>query len=239
MPKPTRRVGLISIKRTDNAMSADGLLLHPAASQYFAAIRPCEPEILQEIRQYSAQYRIGDMATAPDTMAFLSWLSRLTGVRHYLEIGVFTGYSSTAIAMTLPENGQVTACDISVTHTNVARHFWHKAQVADKITLHLQPALITLNELIDAGYENHYDLALIDADKLPTEHYLEACFYLLRQGGIIAIDNITLGGKILSDHSDTPSRLSMNALNQKIANDTRFDVVSLPVGDGLTLLIKK
>lgn len=220
-------------------MSADGLLLHPAAAQYFAALVPNEPEILQEIRQYLGEHRMGDMAASSATAAFLVWLSRLTGVRHYLEIGVFTGYSSTAIAMTLPENGTVTACDISVTHTNVALHFWQKAGVADKITLHLQPALITLNELIEQGLENFYDLALIDADKLPTEHYVEACFRLVRPGGVIVIDNITLGGKILGENKDTPSRVVMDTLNHKIVNDSRFDAVSLSVGDGLTLLIKK
>ena len=220
-------------------MSADGLLLHPVAFQYFAGIATPEPEILQEIRQYSNEHRMGNMTAAGSTAAFLAWLSRLTGVVHYLEIGVFTGYSSTAIAMTLPENGTVTACDISVTHTNAARHFWQKAGVENKITLHLQPALITLDELINTGYNNFYDLALIDADKLPTEHYLEACFCLVRQGGMIAIDNITLCGKILSENKDTPSRTVMNALNHKIVNDTRFHAISLPIGDGLTLLIKK
>ena len=220
-------------------MSADGLLLHPAAANYFSALIADEPEILQEIRRHSAQHRLGNMAASPTTTAFLLWLVRLTKVQHYLEIGVFTGYSSTAIAMTLPENGTVTACDMSVTHTNVALHFWQKAGVADKITLHLQPALITLNELIEQGQENFYDLALIDADKLPTEHYLEACFRLVRQGGMIAIDNITLNGKILSEHTDTPSRRVMSALNRKIINDMRFHCISLPIGDGLTLLIKK
>lgn len=233
------RVGRIFIKRIDKTMSADGLLLHPAAFQYFAGITTPEPEILQEIRQYSTQHRMADMAAAQSTTAFLVWLAQLTGVRHYLEIGVFTGYSSTAIAMTLPENGQVVACDISVTHTNAAYHFWHKAGVENKIALYLQPALITLEQLIEQGYENFFDLALIDADKLPTEHYVEACFCLVRQGGVIAIDNVTLGGKILGENQDTPSRTLMNALNHKIVNDTRFHAVSLPIGDGLTLLIKK
>ena len=220
-------------------MSADGLLLHPAAFQYFAGIATPEPEILQEIRQYSNEHRMGDMTAAGSTAAFLAWLSRLTGVVHYLEIGVFTGYSSTAIAMTLPENGQVVACDISVTHTNAARHFWHKAGVENKIALYLQPALITLEQLIEQGYENFFDLALIDADKLPTEHYLEACFCLVRQGGMIAIDNITLCGKILGEQKDTPSRMMMDALNHKIVNDSRFHAMTLPLGDGLTLLMKK
>ena len=220
-------------------MSADGLLLHPAAFQYFDCIKTPEPEILQEIRQYSSEHRMGDMAAAQSTAAFLAWLSRLTNVTHYLEIGVFTGYSSTAVAMTLPENGTVTACDISVTHTNAARHFWQKAGVEHKISLHLQPALITLDDLINQGYQNFYDLALIDADKLPTEHYVEACFCLVRQGGMIAIDNITLCGKIFNDDKDTPSRAAMNALNHKLVHDTRFSAVSLPIGDGLTLLIKK
>ena len=220
-------------------MSADGLLLHPAAARNFAALQADEPEILRNIRQYSAQHRFGDMVSVQTTTAFLVWLAQLTGVRHYLEIGVFTGYSSTAMALTLPENGTVTACDISVTHTNTARQFWQQAGVENKIALYLQPALITLEQLIEQGYENFYDLALIDADKLPTEHYVEACFRLVRQGGMIAIDNITLCGKILGEQKDTPSRMMMDALNHKIINDTRFHAITLPLGDGLTLLMKK
>ena len=99
--------------------------------------------------------------------------------------------------------------------------------------------MITLEQLIEQGYENFYDLALIDADKLPTEHYVEACFRLVRQGGMIAIDNITLCGKILGEQKDTPSRMMMDALNHKIINDTRFHAMTLPLGDGLTLLMKK
>ena len=220
-------------------MSADGLLLHAHACQYFDTLVADEPKILQEIRQYSAQHRLGNMTAARSTISALLWIAHLIGTRYYLEIGVFIGYSSTAIAMMLPENGQVTACDISVTHTDIARYFWQKANVANKITLHLQPALITLNELIESKHENFYDLAFIDADKLPTEHYLEACFRLVRQGGVIAIDNITLCGKILDENANTPSRYQMNALNHKIVHDSRFHAVSLPIGDGLTLLIKK
>lgn len=220
-------------------MSADGVLLHAAAARYLSQLLPQEPDILHEIRMQTQQHRLADMMAARETVAFLAWLSQLLGVQHYLEIGVFTGYSSTAIAMTLPENGTVTACDISVTHTNMAQQFWQRASVAHKITLHLQPALITLDELIDTGYENFFDLALIDADKLPTEHYLEVCWLLMKPNGVIAIDNITLCGKVLGEQGDTPSRRALLSLNKKLTTDPRFRVITLPVGDGLTLLTVK
>lgn len=221
-------------------MSADGVLLQPIAARYLLQLLPQEPDILHEIRTQTQQHRLADMVAARETVAFLVWLSQLLGVQHYLEIGVFTGYSSTAMALVLPENGTITACDISVTHTNIAKQFWQRAKVENKITLHLQPALITLNELQAQGKTQFFDLALIDADKLPTEHYLETCLPLMKKNGVIAIDNITLSGKVLGEQGDTPSRRALLSLNKKLTMDSRFRVITLPVGDGLTLLtIKK
>ena len=220
-------------------MSADALLLTPAIAKYLAQIREDEPQILKQIREQTEQHRKGSMSAAKETVALLVWLARLIGVRNYLEIGVFTGYSSTAIALTLPEDGHITACDINVTHTQQAQLAWQKAKVSDKITLHLQPAIFTLQSLLEEGLSEHFDMVLIDADKLPIAEYVELSLQLIRKGGIIAIDNVLLQGRIVDNSNNSPSLLAMRKFNQQIVNDTRCHTITLPMGDGITLLIKK
>ena len=158
-----------------------------------------------------------------------------------LEVGVFTGYSSTAMALALPEDGKITACDINVTFTDIARETWQAAGVAYKISLHLQPALLTLDDLIAQGESESYDLALIDADKPPTPKYFERCLQLVRSGGVIAIDNILLGGRVMNEaaENDPPSLDILRHFNQNLPHDTRIIPITLPIGDGLTLLLKK
>lgn len=211
------------------------------ALAYLQDIAPPTHSVLQHIAQHNQHRRLGKMSMAVEQMRCLTWLAQLIGARHYLEVGVFSGYSSTAMALTLPENGSITACDISVTHTKQAQTFWQEAGVAEKITLHLQPALITFRQLLDEGYADFYDMALIDADKLPTEHYVEGCLKLVRVGGVIAIDNIFSGGRVWQTPTaeDTPSLLTMRDFNRRIAQDERVHCLHLPMGDGFTLLIKK
>ncbi|MDU1534359.1 MAG: O-methyltransferase, partial [Neisseria sp.] len=169
------------------------------------------------------------------------WLARLLQAENYLEIGVFTGYSSTAVALVLPEHGKITACDINVTFTDIARETWQAAQVAHKITLHLQPALLTLDDLISQGESGSYDLALIDADKPPTPQYFERCLQLVRSGGVIAIDNVLLNGRVMGEaERDAPPSLNiLQSFNRNLPDDSRIVPITLPVGDGLTLLLKK
>lgn len=220
-------------------MSADGTLLLPEVAQYLSETAPAEAEILQQIRTRTATDARAQMAAARATSATLVWLAKLINARHYLEIGTFRGYSSTALALALPEDGTVTTCDINLSHTAYAREAWQNAGVAHKVTLHTQPALITLAELLHQGKADFFDMALIDADKLPTAHYAEACYRLVRSGGIIAIDNVLLGGRISDEHCDSPSLSAMRQFNREIARDPRFDALTLPVGDGLTILCKK
>ncbi|MBR6027445.1 MAG: class I SAM-dependent methyltransferase [Neisseriaceae bacterium] len=220
-------------------MSVDALLLTPQIAKYLAQLQENENPILRQIREQTEQHRKGSMSAARETVALLVWLARLIGVCNYLEIGVFTGYSSTAIALILPENGHITACDINVTHTHKAQLAWQKAKVSDKITLHLQPAIFTLQSLLEDGLAEHFDMALIDADKIATAEYVELCLQLIRKGGIIAIDNVLLQGRIVDDTNNSPSLLAMRKFNQQIINDERIYTITLPMGDGVTLLIKK
>ncbi len=213
----------------------------PQLAGYLNSIGEPEPPVLAALRRRTAEHRLGRMAIAPEQAALLTWLARLIRAQHYLEVGVFTGYSSAAMALALPPEGTVTACDINVTFTDIARETWQAAGVAHKITLHLQPALLTLDDLIAEGRSGTYDIALIDADKPPTPQYFERCLQLVRSGGIIAIDNVLLGGRVLQPVTadSPPAHAVLQAFNQNLPHDNRIIPITLPVGDGLTLLLKK
>ncbi|MDO4641191.1 MAG: class I SAM-dependent methyltransferase [Neisseria sp.] len=218
-----------------HATSASGL------TEYLRTIGEAEHPALTQLRRETSSHRLGKMAIAPEQAAMLAWLARLIRVENYLEIGVFTGYSSTAVALALPENGKLTCCDINVSFTDIARQSWNRAGVAHKISLHLQPALITLDELIAEGRAASYDMAFIDADKPPTPQYYERCLTLVRSGGIIAIDNVLLSGRVASPvtDDDTPAVGILQTFNANLPHDNRIIPITLPIGDGLTLLLKK
>ncbi|SUA36062.1 O-methyltransferase [Neisseria zoodegmatis] len=215
--------------------------IDPKLGAYLNRIGEAEHPALTALRERMVTHRLGKMAIAPAQAALLTWLARLIRAERYLEVGVFTGYSSTAMALALPPHGTVTACDINVTFTDIARETWQAAGVEHKITLHLQPALLTLDDLIDAGEAGTYDIALIDADKPPTPEYYERCLQLVRSGGVIAIDNVLLGGRVLdpADENSPPALGILQAFNEGLPQDKRIIPITLPVGDGLTLLLKK
>ena len=222
-------------------MSAESTAVTPELIAYLRQISEPEHTALTELRAETLTHRLGKMAIAPEQAALLTWLARLMRAERYLEVGVFTGYSSTAMALALPQHGHITACDINVSFTNIARRSWQRAGVEHKITLHLQPALLTLDELIDNGEANSYDIALIDADKPPTPYYYERCLQLVRSGGLIAIDNVLLGGRVMQESVSRPppSLLVLQQFNAALPSDNRIIPITLPVGDGLTLLLKK
>lgn len=221
-------------------MSIEHTAFTPELRDYLRTIgMPEHPELIR-LREETRGHRLGKMAIAPEQAAMLCWLAKLIGVKRYLEIGVFTGYSSTAMALTLPENGEITACDINVSFTDIAQQAWERAGVHHKIRLHLQPALLTLDELIDNGQSGTFDMAFIDADKPPTPQYFERCLKLVRSGGIIAIDNILLGGRVYREpqDNDPPAVSILKTFNATLAGDSRIMPITLPLGDGLTLLQK-
>lgn len=215
--------------------------LAPELQDYLRRINGEEAPVLAELRAETERHRRAKMPIAPEQAQTLVWLASLIGAEHYLEIGVFTGYSSTAMALALPPHGTVTACDINVTFTDIARETWQTAGIEHKITLHLQPALLTLDDLIDSGEAGTYDIALIDADKPPTPEYYERCLQLVRSGGVIAIDNVLLGGRVLdpADENSPPALGILQVFNENLPRDKRITPITLPVGDGLTLLLKK
>jgi predicted O-methyltransferase YrrM len=176
------------------------------------------------------------MQVAPEEGVFLAMLAELTGARRYLEIGTFTGYSSTAVALAMPDGGRLVCCDVSEEYTAVARRAWAEAGVDHKITLEIAPAVDTLDRLIGEGQESSsYDMAFIDADKSSYDAYYERCLRLVRPGGLIAVDNVLWGGRVVDDQADDEDTLAIRALNDKIAADERVSMVLLPVADGVTL----
>lgn len=179
------------------------------------------------------------MQIAPEQGQFMALLVQLISARKTLELGVFTGYSSLCVAMVLPSNGRIVACDESEKWTSVARRYWSEAGVEHKIDLRVAPALTTLDTLVDEGQAGTFDFAFIDADKVYISAYFEAAIELIRPGGLIAIDNTLWNGKVVDtgDHSDKTA--AIRALNSSLKGDQRVDISLVPIGDGLTLVRKR
>ena len=216
-------------------MSNRSIGLTEEVHAYLLSVGVREPDVLRRLREETAQLPNSSMQIAPEEGAALAMLVRLIGARRILEIGTFTGYSSTAMALALPADGRMVCCDVSEEWTDMARTAWAAAGVADRIELHLAPAVDTLDDLLATDQAGTFDLAFIDADKDNYGAYYERALRLVRRGGVIAIDNVLWSGRV-ADPSDTdPSTEAIRELNLRIANDDRVDVAMLPVADGLTV----
>jgi caffeoyl-CoA O-methyltransferase len=190
------------------------------------------------LRAATAGHPHAGMQISPEQGQFMALLVKLLGARRTLEIGVFTGYSALSVALALPDDGKVLACDVSDEYTRVGRPFWERAGVAQKIDLQLGPARATLDARLAAGEAAQYDFAFIDADKQSYDAYYERCLQLLRPGGLIAIDNTLWSGKVAHPSTDADT-LALQSLNAKLHDDRRVDLSLLPIGDGLTLARKR
>jgi predicted O-methyltransferase YrrM len=190
-----------------------------------------EHPVLASLRERTGLMPEHNMQIGPDQGAFMAMLVRVTSARRILEIGTFTGYSSTAMALALPADGRITCCDVSREWTDIARRAWMDAGVADKVDLRLGPAVETLAELGD----DTFDLAFIDADKPSYDAYYEGCLRVVRPGGLILIDNVLWSGDVADPSVDNDSVRAIRALNEKVAGDERVDHVLLPLADGLTM----
>jgi len=198
-----------------------------------------ETDILRRLREETAGLPGAGMQIAPEQGQFMALLAELIGARHCLEIGTFTGYSALAVALALPPDGRLIACDVNEKTTAVARRYWQEAGVAGKIDLRLAPALETLDALLADGAAGRFDFAFIDADKSNYEAYYERCLDLLRDGGLIAVDNVLWGGAVTNPAPGDSDTRAIRALNAKIASDQRVSCSMLPLGDGLTLVRKR
>jgi caffeoyl-CoA O-methyltransferase len=179
------------------------------------------------------------MQIAPEQGQFMQMLVKLIGAKNTIEVGVFTGYSSLAIALVLPEDGRIVACDVNPQYTSVAEKFWVSAGVREKIDLRIGPAKDTLSELINDGLTGTFDFAFIDADKVNYNHYYERCLELIRPGGLITVDNVLWGGAVSNDGINDVDTKSIRALNDKLHQDERIELSLVPIGDGLTLAMKR
>jgi caffeoyl-CoA O-methyltransferase len=198
-----------------------------------------EPELLRELREETSHMKGAGMQISPEQGRFMAFLVECLGARQCLEIGVFTGYSSLAVALVLPSGSRLIACDVNEEWTSVARRYWDRAGVADKIELRLAPALETLDGLLAAGNAGSFDFAFIDADKEAYPAYYERCLALLRSGGVLAVDNALWNGKVASPEATDNDTVAIRGLNAAAARDPRVSASLVPIGDGLLLARKR
>lgn len=197
-----------------------------------------EHPVLRELREATSGMKHAGMQIAPEQGQFMALLARAVNARRAIEVGVFTGYSALAVALALPPEGRLVACDINEEWTSIARRHWEKAGVASRIDLKLAPAQKTLDALIAAGESGTYDFAFIDADKSRYLAYYERCLALLRKGGLVVVDNTLWSGKVADPSASDEDTAALRVFNEAVHGDARVATSLLPIGDGVTLALK-
>jgi len=220
-------------------MAPADLPVTPELADYIRDVSLREPDVLRRLREETANHPMVSMQISPEQGQFMALLVAMLNARRTLEIGVFTGYSSLAVALALPEDGRVIACDVSEEFTSIARRYWREAGVERKIDLRLRPAVQTLDDLIALGHGGGFDFAFIDADKANYANYYERCLTLIRPGGLIAVDNVLWSGKVADPSVDDEDTRAIRAFNLKLKTDDRIWLSMLPIRDGVTLACKK
>ncbi|MGZ5595996.1 MAG: class I SAM-dependent methyltransferase [Usitatibacter sp.] len=220
-------------------MSERSLALDPGLYRYLVDHSVREHPALRELREATAGMPHAGMQISPEQGQFMALLVRMLDARRTLEIGVFTGYSAMSVALALPADGKVVACDVSEEWTSMARRHWQQAGVGAKIDLRLAPALETLDRLVAGGAAGTFDFAFIDADKTNYLAYYERCLVLARKGGLIAADNTLWSGAVADPANQERDTVAIRAFNDALHHDERIDLSLLPVGDGLTLALKR
>jgi predicted O-methyltransferase YrrM len=219
-------------------MSDRTLNLDPNLYSYLLNHSVREHPALRELREATAGMPHAGMQISPEQGQFMALLVRLLDARRTLEIGVFTGYSALSVALALPPDGRIVACDVSEEWTAIARRHWEKGGVAAKIDLRIAPALQTLDKLVAEGAQGTFDFAFIDADKSNYPGYYERCLALVRRGGLIAVDNTLWSGAVADPRNSDRDTVAIRAFNDAVHKDRRVDMSLLPIGDGLTLALK-
>lgn len=206
--------------------------------KYMLDIGVREDAILAELREATADHEWAVMQISPEQGQLMQMLVRMMGARNCIEVGTFTGYSALAVALVLPDDGKLVACDISTEFTDIGVPFWERGGVAAKIDLRIAPATETLDAMIAAGETGAYDFAFVDADKGGYPDYFERCLALMRPGGVIAFDNIFMGGNAADPEATSENAVAMRKFNALLKDDPRVDISLIPIGDGLTLARK-
>ncbi|MEJ2344709.1 MAG: class I SAM-dependent methyltransferase [Gammaproteobacteria bacterium] len=220
-------------------MTGKNIQLTDRLHRYLLDVSLREPPILGSLREETAQLPLARMQISPEQGQFMALLVRLMRARRVLEVGVFTGYSSLSMALAMPADGHLVACDVSEEWTATARRYWNEAGVADRIELRLGPALPTLDALLESGAADSFDMAFVDADKAHYDAYYERALRLLRPGGLLLIDNVLWSGRVIEPQARDDDTLALRALNKKIHADERVSISMLPLADGLTLAMKR
>jgi len=214
-------------------MSSRSLALDDRLHAYLLEVGVREPPILARLRQETAALPAGRMQISPEQGRFMALLVELLGVRRALEVGVFTGYSSLAVALAMPPEGRLVACDRSREWTSIAERYWREAGVAERISLRLGDARATLDALVHEGAQ--FDLMFVDADKTGYDAYYERGLRLVCPGGLLLFDNVLWMGRVADPAVTDADTAAIRALNAKLAADERVSLSMVPIGDGLTL----
>jgi len=213
--------------------------LDDALYDYLIQVSVREADVLKRLREDTAQLSQRNMQIAPEQGQFMALLAGLIGARRYLEVGTFTGYSALCVALALPDDGKIVACDISEEFTDRAKPFWQMAGVMDKIDLRIGPALETLDGLIADGEKGSFDFAFIDADKVNYLGYFQRALDLIRPGGLIAVDNVLWSGAVVDPARDDDDTVAIREFNAALTDDARVSISMVPIGDGVTLARKR
>lgn len=221
-------------------MSRSTIQVTPSLYEYMLSVSLREPPLLEQLRRETEVMPHASMQISPEQGQLMGLLVRMLAAKRTLEVGVFTGYSSLSVALALPEDGRIVACDVSEEYTAVARRYWQAAGVEHKIDLRLAPALETLSQLVDDP-SNHgtFDFAFIDADKVNYQAYFDASLTLLRPGGVIAVDNVLWGGDVADPQVIDEDTQAIRQFNSTLHTDQRVDISLAPIGDGLFLACKR
>lgn len=220
-------------------MSRETLGMDAELLAYVRRMGAREDADLKALREETAAHPLAVMQISPEQGQFMMLLMQLIGARKTLEVGTFTGYSAMCVAKAMGPTGRVVALDVSEEFTSIGRRHWAKAGIANQIDLRIAPAAESLKSMIAAGESGTYDFAFIDADKSNYGTYYESALVLLRQGGLIGIDNVLWSGNVIDPTNNTPDTKAIRALNEKIAADERVSISLVPIGDGLTLARKR
>jgi predicted O-methyltransferase YrrM len=216
-------------------MSTRTIPMTDALYDYFLGVSLREPAVLARLRDATLAHPEASMQISPEQGQFMRFLIRLMGAKRAIEIGTFTGYSALSVALAMPDDGYLVACERREEFTKIGQPFWREAGVADRIDLRIGKAVGTLEAMLEAGEGDTYDFAFIDGDKKNYVNYYDLCLQLVRIGGVIAIDNALWSGRLTDEMLDDPATTAIRTLNESIRDDDRVDMSLLPIGDGLML----
>ena len=220
-------------------MSTKTILMDDQLLEYLRQNSVREPDVLQELREETQKLSNSGMQISPEQGQLMAMLVKLVNARMIVEIGTFTGYSSTVMALAMPEDSQLIAFDISEEYTRTARIFWKKAGVDQRVKLVLGNAKESLKDFLQAGEQESVDLAFVDADKSSYAEYYECCLKLIRPGGLILVDNVLWSGQVADASNHDKDTEALRIFNAALSSDQRVDLCMVPIGDGLTIARKR